>query len=411
MPRRRKDGSRAAPARRKSLTDLDVTTVRPDPNRRTVIWDLRRPGLALVVHPTGRKRFKVTYRRHGDAVWYDLGPAEVIGLAAARRQALDIQARAARGEHPHAERRAERNAGTFAELAARYVQECAKKKNRSWRQAANLVRRHALPRLGKMKVAAIARSDIRAMMGRIEAPVVANQTLAAVSAILSWGIKQEVVTVNVCRGIDRNPTRSRQRVLSNNEIKSFWQAFGERGVVGAALRMILLTGQRPGEVARMRREHVKDNWWTLPGEPVSAIGWAGTTNGRENRIWLSEATRAIIAETGDGATGFVFAGPRGLPVHGLAAAMRVISKQLGCDPVRPHDLRRSCGTMVVALGFGRDCMDRILNHREGGVTDIYDRHEYGPEVRRALEAVAQRVMNLAEGRAADGGNVVAFGRA
>ena len=57
-------------------------------------------------------------------------------------------------------------------------------------------------------------------MVRIEAPIVANQTLAAASAIFTWAIRQEIVTVNPCHGVDRNPTAERERVLSDAEIKS-----------------------------------------------------------------------------------------------------------------------------------------------------------------------------------------------
>jgi len=108
------------------------------------------------------------------------------------------------------------------------------------------VRRHLLPRWGHLKASAISRSDVRTMMLRIEAPIVANQTLAAASAIFSWGIKQELVTVNPCRLVDRNPTASRERVLSDAEIKLLWPK------LDPALRLILLTGQRPGEVVHMQ---------------------------------------------------------------------------------------------------------------------------------------------------------------
>ena len=73
-----------------------------------------------------------------------------------------------------------------------------------------------------MKASAITRADVRAMMARIEAPIVANQTLAAASAIFTWAVKQEIVTVNPCQGVDRNPTTDRERVLSDAEVAQLW---------------------------------------------------------------------------------------------------------------------------------------------------------------------------------------------
>lgn len=241
---------------------------------------------------------------------------------------------AARGNDPVAERRAERNAGTVADVAARYVETYAKRRNKSWQQADTLVRRYLLPRWGKLHLAAVTRADVRAMVSRIEAPVLANQVLAATSAIFSWAMKQDIVDRNPCVGVDRNPTKERERVLSDGEIVRFWSAFDDIGLVaGTALKVLLLTGQRPGEVAHMRREHIRDGWWDLPGEPVPKLGWPGTKNKQTHRVWLARQVRAIIAAVDDEATaGFAFPGPRGRPIgrpglrpgdaRGLPAARR-----------------------------------------------------------------------------------------
>lgn len=100
----------------------------------------------------------------------------------------------AKGKDPAAEKKAERGAGTFADLHRRYLEEHAKKRNKSWRQAEALVNRHLLPRWGKLQASTIHRSDVKQMMARIEAPIVANQTLAAAGAIFTWAAKEELVT-------------------------------------------------------------------------------------------------------------------------------------------------------------------------------------------------------------------------
>jgi integrase len=79
--------------------------------------------------------------------------------------------------------------------------------------------------------------------------------------------------------------------------------------------------------------------------------------------------------------------------------MRAISGKLGTEPVRPHDLRRTHGSTITARGFGRDAMNRIQNHREGGIASVYDRHGYAEENKRVMEATAARIMALVEGRA------------
>jgi len=217
-------------------------------------------------------------------------------------------------------------------------------------------------------------------------------------------MRQDLLTMNPCVRIDRNPTASRERVLSDAEIAKFWSAFDDAGLVASsALKVLLLTGQRPGEIAHMRREHVIDGWWTMPGEPVPALGWPGTKNAQSHRVWLPAPARELIAELTNEA-GFVFANARGGPIDRLDDAMRDACNKIGAERATPHDLRRTHGTTVAALGFGREAMNRVQNHREGGIASVYDRHQYAEENRRVMEAVAARIMALVTGE--DGGNVV-----
>jgi integrase len=307
----------------------------------------------------------------------------------------------AEGKDPAAERKAERSKGTFEELATQYVQQHAKHRNRSWRQADALVRKHLLPRWGKLRVADVSRADVKAMMASIEAPVVANQTLAAASAIFAWAIREGIVTVNPCQLVERNETKSRERVLSDGEVPRFWAAFDSAGLVRSiALKMILLTGQRPGEVAHMRHEHIVDGWWTLPGDPNPTLSWPGTKNAANHRVWLPQAAQELMGQLTDGETaksGFVFTGSRGRAVDNLDKAMRAICAELKAERATPHDLRRTHGTTIAALGFGRDAMNRVQNHKEGGIASVYDRHQYADENRRVMEAVAARIILLVEG--------------
>src|SRR5437016_3583636 len=131
---------RAAPNKRK-LTPLFVQKVKPQA-RPVMVWDTLVRGLAVRVEPSGYRAFKVVYRYGNRPRWYHLGAADAIGLADARKFAAEIMLRTLRGEDPQAERKAQRSAGTFEEVATRYCEEYAKKRNRSWEQADYLLRRH-----------------------------------------------------------------------------------------------------------------------------------------------------------------------------------------------------------------------------------------------------------------------------
>src|SRR5262245_26349706 len=256
--------------------------------------DAKQVGLLLRTRPSGHKCWYFRYSLHNRVRWYRIGQ---VTRTEARKIAAKLRFEVAQDRDPQAERLAQRNAGTFGELYERYLEEWAKKRNKSWEQTAYLVERHLLPWWARLAARSITRADVRAALGKIATPNMANQTWAAASAVFTFAVKMEVVPFNPCRGIDANPTRARSRVLSDSELAAFWPH------LTPALRVVLLTGQRPGEVATMLREHIKDGWWEMPGEEVSALGWPGTKNGEFHRVWLSEPVREIV---GSGDSGLVF---------------------------------------------------------------------------------------------------------
>jgi integrase len=397
-----KKRAKRGPEKRK-LTELFINQTAKPRDAAYLVWDTKAGGLALRVQPGGSKSWVVVYSRFGRSRWLTLGPTNRIGLADARIEAGKITLAVAQGQDPAAERKAERGAGTFADLAAKYVEHYAKRHNKSWRASDTLIQRYVVPRYGKLAASVITRGDIKQMMSRMAgSPVVANSVKAAISAIFNWGIGEEIVIANPCKLVPNFPVKSRERVLCDTELPKFWKAFGKLDPVrGAALKMILLTGQRPGEIAHMRREHIVDGWWQMPGEPVAGI-WPGTKNAASHRVWLPKPTQDLLAANGNGATGFVFASPRGGPISKLDDAMRTICGNLKIEPTaRPHDLRRTHGSTITAMGFGRDAMNRIQNHKEGGIADVYDRHRYEAESKQIMEAVAAKIMATATGSLAD----------
>ena len=114
---------------------------------------------------------------------------------------------------------------------------------------------------------------------------------------------------------------------------------------------------------------------------------AGHQERQRSRVWLDESAQALIeshlAESVRRKTS--------------AARMRKLVVEAKIERATPHDLRRTCLTWITRLGFGRDAMDRIANHKTSTVTDVYDRHGYADEDKRIMAAVARHVIGLVEG--------------
>jgi integrase len=392
---------------KKRLSNFLVTRLRPKPTA-FLIWDTIQRGLVIQIRPTGHKSWYVIYTHNKRSRWYKIADAGAIKLAEARKIANQVMYEVAQDKDPAAERRASRSTGTFDDLAERY-REYSKKKNKSWKQAEALVRVRLLPKWGKLMASDITRSDVKLLIGRIDAPITANQVLASASAIFSFAIREEIggIKVNPCVGVERNKTTSRERVLSDGEIPKFWRALDSVGLIEAmALRVTLLTGQRPGEVSAMRSEHIDEGWWTMPGKPVPELRWPGTKNAASHRVWLSKPVREIIERME--ATGLIFSGPRGGAVGNLDGPMRSVCSDLGIARATPHDLRRTFSTTVTSLKFGKDAMNRVTNHLDRSIASVYDRFEYAEENQKVMEAVASKILTLIDGGS---DNVVAFVKA
>jgi integrase len=110
-----------------------------------------------------------------------------------------------------------------------------------------------------------------------------------------------------------------------------------------------------------------------------------------------QETISISYPKTNGAEGFVF----GTTVTGLDAVMRSICKKLGCERATPHDLRRTFGSKITALGYGRQAMDRLLNHSDRSIASVYDRHSYAKEDQRIMESVSRHIVAIVEGTEGD----------
>jgi integrase len=140
--------------------------------------------------------------------------------------------------------------------------------------------------------------------------VVSNRTLNILSSVYSWAVSEGLVLSNPVTGLKRRYAEvAKERFLSDDEIRAFWQATGRISAgYRDALRLILLTGQRPGECTGMMRSEIdlKEGVWTLPP--------ARTKNKTEHRLPLvGEALRIIDALAGSRIERLIIT-PRGKPL-------------------------------------------------------------------------------------------------
>ena len=380
---------------RTKLTAQTLKTLRPVGGERTEYFDGDLPGFSVRIAPTGRKSFCVLYRRGRRLRRYTLGTHPPLNLSEARKIARAALAQAAMGGDPAAKKVEERQATTFAELAAEYLERHAKPNKRSWEEDERRIRKNLLPALGARLANEIRRADLRRLLDDIvrrPAPMEANLNHALIRKIYNWAIAQDLVEASPCRGLPR-PSRPRQRhhVLSEEDIRTFWDALSrEKAVIVAALKLRLVTAQRGGEVLSMRWQDVdlERRWWTIPAER--------SKNALPHRVPLSTAAVDILRRLETDESFWVLPSPtRDGPLRSTQKAIERIRQRAGIE-LRGHDLRRTAASFMTSMGTPRLVVAKILNHVETGVTAVYDRHSYDREKREALDAWSIRLSEILE---------------
>jgi integrase len=347
-------------------------------------FDTKMTGLSLRVSQGGKKVWTLFYRFEGAQRRLGLGPYPVIGLADARGLASAALRDVHHGVDPAAAKAERIASDTFIQLTELYIERHAKPNKRTWERDQWLINRELLPYWRHRKAKDITRKDVIALLDKMMergVPVLANRVKGLVSKVFNFGIARDIVQLNPAHGVS-NPggqERQRDRVLNDDEIRRVWAALdNEPAKVAAIYRLLLLTGQRKGEVCGMGWDEVDFDGatWTIAAER--------SKNGLSHRISLGPRALAILRTLEPAAEGFVFRGGKGgLALTNLQKPHRRIMAASGVS-FRTHDLRRSAATCMTSIGIPRSIVSRILNHQERDVTRIYDRFGYGPEMKTAL---------------------------
>ena len=376
---------------RERLTDKLLKGLESPATGQIDVWDKITPGFGIRVSMGGRKSFMVGTRINGKFRRITLKPAyDALTLAEARKKAQQILADAQAGIGPEQRKRRE-EAGTFGAVAAAFMQDYAKdhrtRDEMQRRINVDLADWHDRP------IAKIKRADIKELI-RLKArtaPISAIQLVASISKIFNWALKEELIETSPAIQIDRpGKETERERALSVEEIRTVWGAFDSVGYpFGSLLKMLLVTGQRRGEVAGMKWGEITPDGWRLPGERAK--------KGKGHLVPLSSLAREIL----DGIPQldeYVFRHHADAPVRGWNQATNRTRKL--CGPMelwRLHDLRRTFATQLRAVGIDRLVVSKLLNHAEGGVTKIYDRYTADPERVAAMERWANRLREIISG--------------
>lgn len=154
------------------------------------------------------------------------------------------------------ERKREFDNPEFSSISNDFVEKHAKPNKRQWKNDERLIKKYLQPKWKELRASDITRRDVISLLDDIVkngAPIQANRVHSLISKIFNWAISRDLLDQNPCMGV-KKPSKEnlRDRVLSEDEIRSLWIAFRElHPHVGGIFKLMLLTAQRRWEVSHM----------------------------------------------------------------------------------------------------------------------------------------------------------------
>ena len=377
------------------FTDQWLKTLKADPEGERHFGDIACKGLSLKVTKKGVKSFSYTFRLGAKTGRVTLGQYPDLGLADARVRVEALRKQVASGTDPRhikAEERSQRER-TVSEMVTQFIERYAKPKNKSWRQAESNLRLYLVSALGPKPVSSVKRGDIHTILDQLikeEKGPSANRALAHMRKFFGWLVERDYLEHSPADHIKKPyAEKRRERVLSDQEIKAIWDASSFLSTPYRAwLQLSLLCGQREMETASIQRSKIEDGLWYLSSNE--------TKNKRENVIPLSTQAMAIIEALMAGDKEYLLTSGRigDVPINGFSKAKVQLDRHSGVSDWRLHDLRASVATNLGKLGYDRFTIKLILNHKDTGVTAVYDRYTYLDEKREALQKWADQLDDI-----------------
>jgi integrase len=361
------DHSRAISVPKLSITDLAVHKLRTP----GTYWDASLPAFGIRVGKTRKTWLIVPDQRRVRKV---IGHYPAMPVAKARDTARKLLA----SRSPY-------HAVLFGEALDQFL-ELLKANTRlsTYNGTSRHLEGYLRPALAKRPLADVKTNEVMDIIDELrDRPSEGAHAFGAAKQFFRWASGRGYCAHILDRLKAPSKSTARARVLTDREIQSIWQATVAPTNFNAIVRLLLLTGQRRGEIAGLRKEWICDDLVTFPPEI--------TKNGRAHSFPIAPLSRSILSSEDIPSIGLLFPQKHGKPgTHflGWSKAKSQLDEKCGIKDWTLHDLRRTFASNIAALGVRLEVIEKLLNHVSGsfaGVAGIYNRYDFAPEMRAAVE--------------------------
>lgn len=362
------------------------------------VRDTKTTGLILRVNPGGIKTF-MFYRRVGyKLLRIKIGRLSDISIEMARKTAIQLNSQIISGVNPNAIKKEKTRELTFKELYQKYYTEHALISTKRPTAIKATIDYHLIPKIGNLKLSDITRQKMKELhlkQGETRGKIEANRVLDMARAVYNFGIREEYYKgENPCSGIKRFKSKSRDRFLSQEELKLFFEALTlEEQIYQDFFQLCLFIGARKTTMLTMKYKDIDFSLkrWRLPEDE--------TKNEDVNIHVLCDAAMQILQRRYDlnkyspAPSVYVFPGD-GLQGHLVdpKKSLARIKKRMGVFDFHIHDLRRTLGSYMAITNASMPIISKALNHKSQVSTAIYARLSQDPII-EAVNNAAQMMID------------------
>lgn len=361
----------------KKLTDQAIKRIKPPETGRDEHFDTEVRGLALRVTSNNARSWVFMYRVEGvkNRRVYTIGKYPTVSLKDARKEARDARAKVDRGRDPALEKKRAREAeatarrDTYEAVVEEYVEKHQQRKgNRSIRETQRVLTKYPA-RWKKWPVKAITKREVGALLDEVysdNGKHMAALLYRNLTTFFNWCVGRDIIEVPpIHKSMRPEVTVARNRPLSDNELKAVWNAAEQMDYpYGRLVQLLMLTGQRLNEVARMTWNEVDIDAreWYLPAERTKA--------NRAHTVPLTDLMIEVLKGLPrfEGEYVFTVNGGRA-PFRGFSEPRKKLKEKAGFEDWKVKDLRETVATVMRRdLGVYEEIIGMCLNHAPATVT-------------------------------------------
>jgi len=364
------------------LTDLSIRKLKSPDHGQKTHFDEALSGFGIRVSQGGSKSFVVMFGKKRQLK--TIGRYPDVKLADARREAKRVQS-----DLTLISTNKPRLSINFADARKKFLLDCeSRNKPRTVQDYRRLLNRHFKFR---KDIDQLTRQDIMSVIRNLSStPSESQPAHVAIRTMFNWCVRHGFVDHSPVPSISHK-SEPRNRLLSEDELRAVYQRATEYGFpYGPIVQLLILTGQRRGEIAGLRWSWIQDD------EIVFPRGF--TKNKREHRIPIGKQTLELLNSLPEGPD-LIFpsriSGEK--PFNGWGKAKQTFDEEIDVFNYTLHDLRRTYSSSMAKLGVPIHVTEKLLNHVSGtvsGIAAVYNRHTYMEEMRDAVMRFDEHLIEL-----------------